>query len=76
MLAPSAVLAHFAHSLARGTVNNWMAIYSVFLSVLAHSAMTAAVAVGVVAVVAVEVAAANTFSSDEDIVRIYSRVKR
>ena len=53
-----------------------MAIYSVFLSVLAHSAMTAAVAVGVVAVVAVEVAAANTFSSDEDIVRIYSRVKR
>ena len=29
--------AHFAHSQARGTVNNWMAIYSVFFSILAHS---------------------------------------
>ena len=32
-------LAHFAHSLAHGTVNDWMAIYSVF-SILAHSAFT------------------------------------
>ena len=31
-------LAHFAHSLARGTVNDLMAIYSVFFSILAHSA--------------------------------------
>ena len=29
-------LAHFAHSL---TVNDWMAYYSVFFSILAHSAM-------------------------------------
>ena len=27
-----------AHSLARGTVNDWMAIHSVFFSVLDHSA--------------------------------------
>ena len=32
-------LAHFAHSLARGTVNDWMVIYSVFFSILAHSAV-------------------------------------
>ena len=32
------LLAHFAHSLAHGTVNDWMAIYSVFSSNLAHSA--------------------------------------
>ena len=31
-------LAHFAHSRARGTVNDWMAIYSVFFSILNHSA--------------------------------------
>ena len=30
-------LAHFAHSLARGTVIDSMAIYSVFFSILAHS---------------------------------------
>ena len=29
-LAPSAALAHFAHSLAHGKVDDWMAIYSVF----------------------------------------------
>ena len=34
--------AHFAHSLARGTVDDWMAIYSVFFSNLAHSARHAA----------------------------------
>ena len=32
-------LAHFAHSLARGTENDLMAIYSVFFSILAHSAI-------------------------------------
>ena len=31
-------LAHFAHSLARGTVNGWMAILSVFFPVFDHSA--------------------------------------
>ena len=31
-------LAHFAHSLARGTVNDWMAILSVFFSIFNHSA--------------------------------------
>ena len=31
-------LAHFAHSLARGTVNDWMAILSVFFSIFDHSA--------------------------------------
>ena len=31
-------LAHFAHSLARGTVNHWMAILSVFFSIFDHSA--------------------------------------
>ena len=30
----------FAHSLTRGTVNDWMAIYSVFSSILAHSALS------------------------------------
>ena len=30
-------LAHFAHSLARETVNDWMAIYSVFCSILDQS---------------------------------------
>ena len=30
---------HFAYSLARGQVNDWMAIYSVFISTLAHSGM-------------------------------------
>ena len=29
-------LAHFTHSLARGKVNDWMAVYSVFSSILAH----------------------------------------
>ena len=29
--------AHFAHSLARGTVNDWMAILSVFFSFFHHS---------------------------------------
>ena len=32
-------IAHFAHSLACGTVNDWIAIYSVFFSILAHSAL-------------------------------------
>ena len=32
-------LAHFAHSLARGTVNDWMAILSVFFSIFDHSAV-------------------------------------
>ena len=32
-------LAHFAHSLAHGTVNDWIAIYSVFFFILAHSAL-------------------------------------
>ena len=31
-------LAHFAHSLARGTVNDWMAILCVFFSIFDHSA--------------------------------------
>ena len=31
-------LAHFAHSLARGTVNDWMALLSVFFSIFDHSA--------------------------------------
>ena len=31
-------LNHFAHSLARGTVNDWMAILSVFFSIFDHSA--------------------------------------
>merc|ERR1712002_811446 len=30
-------LTHFAHSLARGTVNDWMAILSVFFSIFDHS---------------------------------------
>ena len=30
-------LVHFAHSLARGTVNDWMAILSVFFSIFDHS---------------------------------------
>ena len=30
-------LAHFAHSLARGTVNDWMAIKSVFFPIFDHS---------------------------------------
>ena len=42
-LAPSAALtrslAHFAHSLARGTVNDWMAILSVFFPIFDHSAL-------------------------------------
>ena len=33
-------LGHFAHSRARGTVNDWMAIYSVFFSILDHSVIT------------------------------------
>ena len=37
--APLRSLAHFAHSLARGTVIDWMAIYSVFSSILAHSGL-------------------------------------
>merc|ERR1712081_71167 len=40
-LVPSAALtrslAHFAHSLARGTANDWMAILSVFFSIFDHS---------------------------------------
>ena len=32
-------LAHFALSLARGTVDDWMDIYSVFFSILAHSGL-------------------------------------
>ena len=32
-------LAHFAHSLVCGKVNYWMAIYSVFFSILAYSAL-------------------------------------
>ena len=31
------LLAHFAHSLARRTVNDWMAILSVFFSIFDHS---------------------------------------
>ena len=31
-------LAHFAHSLARVTVNDWMAILSVFFPIFDHSA--------------------------------------
>ena len=34
-------LAHFTHSLDRGTVNDWMAISSVFFSIFDHSAMIA-----------------------------------
>ena len=34
-------LAHFAHSLARGTVNDWMAILSVFFPIFDHSAFRA-----------------------------------
>ena len=30
-------LAHFAHSLAHGTVNDWMAIFSVFFAIFDHS---------------------------------------
>ena len=30
-------LAHFAHSLARGTVDDWMAILSVFFPIFDHS---------------------------------------
>ena len=36
-------LAHSAHPLARETVNDWTAIYSVFFSILAHSAMVVVV---------------------------------
>ena len=32
------LFAHFAHSLARGTVNDWMAILSMFFSFLDHIA--------------------------------------
>ena len=32
-------LAHFAHSLARGTVNDWLAVLSVFFSIFDHSVM-------------------------------------
>ena len=32
------LLAHFAHSCADGKVNDWMAIYSVFFSILVHNA--------------------------------------
>jgi len=35
----TAMLTHFAHSLARGTVNDWMAILSVFFSIFDHSAI-------------------------------------
>ena len=35
--SPICLLAHFAHSLARGTVNNWMAILPVFFSIFDHS---------------------------------------
>ena len=31
------LLVHFAHSLARGIVNDWMAILSVFFSIFDHS---------------------------------------
>ena len=34
-------LAHFAHSLARGTVNDWMAILSVFFSIFELCSKTA-----------------------------------
>ena len=34
------LLAHFAHSLTRGTVNYWLAILSVFFSIFDHSAVT------------------------------------
>ena len=37
--SPVRSLAHFAHSLARGTVNDWMAILSVCFSIIDHSAM-------------------------------------
>ena len=33
------LLAYFAHSLARVTVNDWMAIYSVLFCILAHSVL-------------------------------------
>ena len=33
------LLAHFAHFLARGTVIDWMAIYSVIFSILDHSGL-------------------------------------
>ena len=33
------LLVHFAHSLAHGTVNDWMAIYFVFFSILDHSVL-------------------------------------
>ena len=36
------LLAHVAHSLAHGTVIDWMAIYSVFFSILDHSALSRA----------------------------------
>ena len=39
-------LAHFAHSLIRGTVNDWMAINSVFFPILDHSAVAAMVLSG------------------------------
>ena len=32
------LLAYIAHSLARGKVNDWMTIYSMFFSILAHCA--------------------------------------
>ena len=32
------LLAHFAHSLTCGKVNDWMATFSVFFSILDHSA--------------------------------------
>ena len=38
-LAPHYSLAHFAHSRAHGTVFDYMTIFSVFFSILAHSAL-------------------------------------
>ena len=37
-------LAYFAHSQVCGTVNDWMAIYSVFFSILVHSAASSGAA--------------------------------
>ena len=39
LLAPPCLLCSRAHSLTCGTMNDWMAIYSVFFSVLDYSEM-------------------------------------
>ena len=54
-------LAYFAHSQVCGTVNDWMAIYSVFFSILVHSAASSGAAAPkneIAAAAAVAVAAA------------------